>query len=286
MVKSLEELDKIVLIALERAYRVHQELGASGEIEVQKNQFGNTALKVDIDCEKAVIDTFRENNVPIRIISEEHGTTDITDNPKYLAVLDGLDGTREYKRNRGKGRYVTMIGIFSNIDPTYDDYFCSGVFEHVTKRMYFASKGKGSFITIAGNQEPIHCSGQKSLNQESTRIYVDEVFDRSRENSPIGPIFLSKLKGHLLLHESSSGIHYVDLVSGKADLVLECTRKGNLEIATAYGLITESGGLMVTLEGTSLGKKKYLEFGQDRYIPIISASTRELAGELIAHIGK
>ncbi len=277
MTFDIESLEKIAITALKEAYKLHQKLGAAGEELVQKNQFGETALRMDIEAEKAVINVFRKENVPIRIISEEHGVTEIGSNPIYLGILDGLDGSSVYKRQRDEGRYGTMLGIFSNPNPRYDNYLFSGVMEHPTRRLFYAIKGKGSFVIIDGKSEGIHCSNTKNLNKK-TRIYIDEYFDFNKKT------FSEKLKGFNTTYYGASCVYYVDLASGNADLVLECTRKNNLEIAIAYGLVTESGGVMVTSEGLSFGPKKYLKFGQDRYIPVISASTKELAEELIEHI--
>ncbi len=274
---DIKQLEKIALNALKKAYQIHQELGASGEELVQKNQFGETALKVDIEAEKAVIDVLRKAKVPIRIISEEHGTTQIGDNPIYLGILDGLDGSGVYKKERGKGRYGTILGIFSNINPKYEDYLFSGVMEHSTKRLFYAIKGKGSFVIVDGKPGHIHCSESKILDK-NTRIYVDEYSEINRR------VFSSKLQGFRVTYSGSSAVYYVDLANGNADLVLECTRKRNLEIAGVYGLEIESGGCIVGLDGASLGSQKYLEFGQDKQIPVISASTEELAKQLIKHI--
>jgi hypothetical protein len=41
---------------------------------------------------------------------------------------------------------------------------------------------------------------------------------------------------------------------------------------------------MVTSEGTTLANERYLEYGQDKTIPVISASTSQLAKELIEQI--
>ena len=132
------DADKLVELgikALENAYKILEELGDKGLESIQKNPHGDTSLVGDIEAEKVVIDTFREANIPLRIISEEHGKVDLSDNPQFLAVLDGLDGTSVYKTARGKGRYGTMFGIFSNLDPTYEDYIFSGVMEHSSKRL-------------------------------------------------------------------------------------------------------------------------------------------------------
>ena len=86
----------------------------------------------------------------------------------------------------------------------------------------------------------------------------------------------------------SSTDSYLRLLLGEADLVLECTRKGNLEIATAYGLITEAGGVMVTADGEDLGKQRYFEYGQreEEFLPVITAATKELALGLIEYLKK
>jgi fructose-1,6-bisphosphatase/inositol monophosphatase family enzyme len=274
---TITQLEQIAINALRNAYQVHEQLGNEGEELVQKNRFGDTALKMDIEAEKAIIDTLREGQVPIRIISEEHGTVEITDNPLYLGLLDGLDGSNVYKSARGRGRYGTMFGIFSNLDPTYDDYLFSGIMEHSTQRLLFATKGNGSHLLNDNKRLPIQSTDTAQLNQQ-TRIYVDESFEINKET------FSAKLREFKTIYLASSAVYYADVASGNADLVLECTRKGNLEIAIAYGLETEAGAVMITLDGVSLKGQKYLEFGQDRYIPVITASTKELAQRLIEYI--
>ncbi|MBU0471938.1 MAG: hypothetical protein KKF89_04810 [Nanoarchaeota archaeon] len=280
---DINELKEISISALKNAYKIHESLGLSGEELIKKNQFGDTTLRVDIEAEKAVINTLQERNIPIRIISEEHGTIDITDNPIFLGVLDGLDGSNIYKKERGKGRYGTMFAIFSGLDPKYNDYIFSGIMEHSTRRLFHAFKNKGSFVIENDNIIPIKCSSCKTLDKE-TRVYIDEKDNDQKWHPFMKEIFTNKLKGYDLKWLGSSAVYYADLASGNADLALECTRKGNLEIAVAYGLVTESGGVIISLEGTSLESKKYLEFGQDKYIPVISAATKELALKLIEYI--
>lgn len=279
-----DQLSKLGIEALKKALRTVDNLGEKGLAMVQKNPCGDMSLMGDIEAENAVIETFRKARIPIKIISEEHGELDIAENPVLLAVLDGLDGTKEYKKSRKKGRYGTMLGIFSNLNPKYDNYVFSGVMEHSTRKLFHAAKGKGSFILINGKEKPISCSSAKHLIKGKTIIYADEEFDKNRNITLIQDTFLSKLKGYKYLSATSSAVHYVDLASGKADLVLECTRKRNLEIATAYGLVTESGGIMTTLDGISLQNRRYLQFGQKEFLPVISASSKELVKALIINL--
>jgi len=114
---------------------------------------------------------------------------------------------------------------------------------------------------------------------------MDIEAEKERHFSFIMQTFVNKLPSDVnfkCLH--SSAAHYVDFVSGGVDLVLECTRKGNLEMAVAYGLVVESGGVMLSFDGKSLGPRRYLKFGQEKYTPIITASTKQLAKELIKYL--
>lgn len=279
MVLTIKQLEQIGINALNKAHQVNEKLGAKGLEVVRKNRFGETALKADIEMEKAVISALRKANLPIKIISEEHGTINITDNPVYLGMLDGLDGSEAYGKRGGKERCGTMFGVFSNLNPTYEDYIFSGIMEHPTKRLFFASKNRGSFVIHNEKTTTIHCSKTSKLDKR-TRIYVDEYFDINKKT------FSAKLQHFDIRLSGSSAVYAVDLASGNADLVLWCTYKNNLELASSYGLVNEAGGVVVTSDGISLKHKKYLQFGQDKHIAIITASTRQLAEELIEHIGR
>ncbi len=255
--------------ALLNAHKRIIELGKKGQKEAEKNQYGETALIGDVEAEEVVIQTLRDFDIPIRVVSEEHGTFDIG-NPEYLCVLDGLDGSSAYKDNI-HSKYGTMFSVFSNLDPKYSDYIFCGIMQHATGELFYTIRDG---VKVWGNKISLKCSNNISLNN-NTKIHIDENWIINRK------IFSQKLKGCNTHPLKSAAAAHVELFTGQADLVLECTRKGNLEIAVSYGLITQAGGVMVDLQGNLLGEKKYLEFGQKEHIPIVSASTLELAKELM-----
>ncbi len=55
--------------------------------------------KIDVEVENYVISRLRELNVQSILICEEHGIVKIGDNPKYVFVLDPLDGSANYVSN-------------------------------------------------------------------------------------------------------------------------------------------------------------------------------------------
>ena len=163
--------------ALYQAKHIHDRLGKLGETIINKNQYEEQAMLADIEAEKAVIDTLEKYQLPATIVSEEHGVIQIGDtSPAYIALLDGLDGSHEYKKNRGIGRYGTMLGIFSGPNPRFSDYIFCGVMEHSANTIYFGMKNQGSY-RLHTQLTKIHCSKQTILSSTNTRFYIDEEYD-------------------------------------------------------------------------------------------------------------
>lgn len=277
--KEIKAMRQIIIESLQKSFAVHEALGAQGEELVRKNQFGETALRIDVECEEVIIAYLRELDLPIRVVSEEHGIVKLCDDPRFLGILDGLDGSGVYKEQRGIGRYGTMFAIFEGVNPCYKNYLAGGIMEHSTGKMSIFSKDGGASVIDVRSDEttPLKSSRKKTLDNQ-TIIYVDEYFEVNKKT------FSEKLKEFHTGYLRSSAAYYADIASGAADLTLECTRKGNLEIAVAYGLIKESGGIMTDLAGKDIGNQKYFLFGQKENLPIITACTQELAIDLLKYI--
>ena len=120
----------------------------------------------------------------------------------------------------------------------------------------------------------------RSIRQldQTIRLYIDEFFEYNRT---VFSKYLTKFKPG---YEKASSLYYAALAEGTVDAVLECTRKGNLEIAVEYRLTTEAGGVVVDLDGKDIGDKKYFDFMQTKPAGIISAATNELAQDILKAI--
>jgi len=281
----IDDIERLGIVALQNAFRVHNELGTNGLADVPVLPHKST-IRGDLQAENAVIDTLVNGPYLFLIHSEENGIVKIKNGDRpldYLAVLDGIDGSKSYKENFGKGRYATMFGIFSNTDPRYGDYLFSGIMEHATGRLFYAVKGKGSFVLKDGVKTRIHCSTKEKLDPRTSVLNADTNFDRVFHVHVVGQV-TDKLPGFDVRLGDSSAAHYADLARGAVEAVIESTRKDNLEIGDAYGLITEAGGTMITLDGTNLGDQKYLSFGQDDHVVVISVANASIAKDLLVRI--
>ena len=279
-------MQEIVIEALKEVYLSHQALGEKGKEVLQvkapthKSEFVQV-LRADLEAEETVLNYLTKHGVPIRVVSEEHGVIDIVSRPRLLGTLDGIDGTKAYLW--GGRRYGTMFNIFGNIHPNYRDYLAAGIIDYPSGRLAVASKGNGTFVLDGERVDKVQTSRAAVLDQDQTRIYIDGSFEVNKETFEARLRGFKKLFSHNPDNPASSAVCYFDLVTGDADFVLECTRKGNLELAVAYGLVMESGGVMVDLRGKDMGQQRYLEFGQGKgeYIPIISACNPILAAKLL-----
>lgn len=262
--------------ALQKAFERHSELGDRGLEEIRKNQFGDTALRMDIEAEEAVLESLSADRIAVRVISEEHGTVDIG-TPEFLAVLDGIDGTALYRKEPNQGKYGTMLGLYQGTDPQYADYLVGGIMQHATRKLLIGARGRGAFAISKNQEAQIHTSRHSRFDTDS-KVYIDEYFEMNRKS------FSEPLREFNTEYKEASSLYYADVAEGSAVFALECTRKGNLEIAAAYGLIREAGGVTVDGEGGDIEGRKYLEFGQTTNLPIITAATMELARELITFL--
>jgi len=276
-------IESIGITALKKAQKVIEALGEDGRRKVRSNIHGEISLLADIEAEKAVISTLKEQSLSIKIISEEHNIVEFGANPKFLGILDGIDGTKEYEREGENKRYGTMFAIFAGTNPNYSDYIFSGIMEHPTKRLFFASKHNGAFVIKDNSKSKIRASNKKELDNK-TKIYYHKGIEKTFSLNNNYKSLLSKLKRFNLMDMYAAETKYVDIASGKADLALEFTRKRNLEIAVGYGLIKEAGGVLYDVKGKDIGQYEYLEFYQDKHVLLIVASTKELAKDIIKNL--
>ncbi len=277
-----EEIEQIGLSALRKAYNVIFSLGESGKNKVRNNIHGEISLLADIEAEKAVLDTLKEYNLPIRIISEEHDIINLSNNPKFLGILDGLDGTKEYETKGPNGRYGTMFGIFNGINPNYSDYIFSGIIEHPTRKLFYAVKNKGAFIIENNSKNKIKTSNKKELSKETIIYYHKDAEKKFNVDNSYRKL-LSEFKKFNFTDMYAAQTKYIDIASGKADLALEFTRKRNLEIAVGFGLIKEAGGSTLDINGRDLGQNRYFKFGYNKedHKTLLVAATKELALSII-----
>ena len=211
----------------------------------QTNQFGDKTLVADWELEEAVINFWQSAGCKIDWIAEEHPVLFNKEVVDYIGYLDGLDGSFVYKANEG-GRCGTMMSIYRADNQTFAGYVGSLIVDYGSHKIgggcsYIAAKGMGAWAdpVTKGDYIQINVVPDVSARQmKSLLAYADLYFKSVRQA-------INKIAKVKFRYLKASMPYYVDLAQGYAWLVVECTRKHSLEIASAYPLVHEAGGVMV-----------------------------------------
>lgn len=264
-------------------------LGTSITDDVTTNQFGDTAIRIDIDAETAVIDYLAAKNINFVLRSEEHGNLPAARpaEPAVLATLDGLDGSSAFKKDPKRSWAGCMFALFDGGNPRYADYQAAGIVHHNAHMIVIAAKGQGvQVIDIPSRAE--HSLPSPDKPSPTLPVCVD--LPNFTADDPIAAYGaleqtldgICRSLGYTTTCSGSTAEDFTRHLLGQSQAVVEGTRKGNLEFATAYALIHEAGGVFLDIEtGQDIGEKRFLQYGQSTHRPI-AASRDSSAAKRIA----
>lgn len=287
----LKNAEIAVRRGLVQSFRLHEELGEEGTRAKQQNEFGEMAMQMDVYSEKVMLESLEQLPYKLLVRTEEHGEVEINshlDTPRLLAVMDGLDGSSVYEKHRGEAEYGPMFVVFSNDNPTYDDYLVSGLMLLSSGEMLIAKKGEG----LVGENVKTGETYQPRANQMAELDEDAIVFADASNVSPDHSLYgfftlngaiankLSQTLGVKPFRTGSTAANLAAVAKGEATLDIGATRKGNLEFASGYAIVTAAGGMMQTEEGGDLGQERFLEFGQTEHIMVIAAANSLVADEV------
>lgn len=277
--EAQERIISALVTGLGDTYKLHESLGESGVEDFQQNPYGERALAMDVQAEKSVISALEELNISFEFFSEEHGRFTLGKKPKFVVSLDGLDGSAEYKDKRGVTMYGTMASVLRGANPTYDDYLACGIMIHSPlPELFLAVKDQGCFSV------DLETGKRRLLRRRDEDDFSDDILIDLDTNWPpykqvldnCQPIFPNMQCTYF-----SQAARTALFARGEIDIQLDWTRKGNLEQPTTYGIVRELGGVMVTTDGISLGRRRFKTFGQDTHTPLIVAPSQGLAEQVI-----
>ncbi len=122
----------------------------------------NLVTKADILSEKIIIKTIRKKFPKHNFLTEESGV--IKNNSEYTWIIDPIDGTTNFASKIPE--FAVSIALAKN-----DEVLMGVVFNPCTKEMYFAEKGKGSYLNnrklkVSKKNDLEHCILGFNLPQE------------------------------------------------------------------------------------------------------------------------
>jgi myo-inositol-1(or 4)-monophosphatase len=203
---------------------------------------GDVIKKIDLAAENALIQTLQDYGVSCTLVSEEAGTRKIGSDPSsYYLTADPLDGTT----NALRGAPFMAISLAVSKTPYLKDVETALVCDPIHDITYTAERGKGA----SRNRIKIQPSLTTSL--EEAVIGVDFNTLKIHELMPRLIPLLEKTKH--LRHFGADALELCYVADGKTDAFIDIRGKLRVtDIAAAYLILREAGGIMVTPEGNEL----------------------------------
>lgn len=188
---------------------------------------------VDIEVEKAVIKLLKKNFPSHNILSEEKGGRV---GEEYTWVIDPLDGTTNYIKNFPI--FSVSIGLIYKNEP-----ILGVVFNPISKKLYWAEKGRGSYL----NGKRIKVSQQEILSKS------DLLLARGRAEEDF--INFHKILGKLgksyrtFRTWGATSLELCQVAWGKMDGVVAVGGRYLWDYAAGILIIKEAGGKVTNFEG-------------------------------------
>ncbi|MBS3080487.1 hypothetical protein J4221_03375 [Candidatus Pacearchaeota archaeon] len=290
------DISGIAVNALREAYFTQRKLFEDGTIAeyVSKGKGEDKATRGDWESEEVVINYLTEEKFPGRVNTEEHGQQDIIENPEYLVLDDGIDGSSQMVKNPNT-RCGTILTIANKLAPRYKNFIFAGITEYISERIVYCVKNKGVFtIEHPGYNEQIieiPPFAKKDFS-EKTKVMVDCYSSDYEKGVTKGmEDFLNFMNEHVVKHLEgkvhllggvSSAAMCLDLVFGNADAIFNMVAKGVFEPPAMYLFTRELGGDCRDLQGNELGNKKWKP--HSRLEGALFTCSKEIGDELINFI--
>lgn len=203
---------------------------------------GDIAHKIDVVAEKAVIETLHRHGVSCNLVSEESGFKKIGGKSKFYLIADSLDGTINALHN---------IPFFAVSLAVADGPKLSGVKVGLVMDLYrgvifSAERGRGAFY-----------EWEKRLTPSSVTDVKDAVIflqlNALKDKKLLSRLYPVIMRAKRLRHLGSSSLEICYVAEGSVDAFVEIQKKLRVpDVAAAYLILKEAGGLVITQEGVEL----------------------------------
>ena len=143
MIKASEKASKILI----------RDFGEIEKLQVSKKSQTDFVTNSDLKAEKIIIEELKKAKPYYSIISEENGI-EINKDKNNTWIIDPIDGTINFLH--GVPHFAISIALKSK-----DELLSGLIFDPIKDEMFFAEKGKGSFL----NNQRLRVSKKNSLEE-------------------------------------------------------------------------------------------------------------------------
>ncbi|MEM2987908.1 MAG: inositol monophosphatase family protein [Candidatus Bathyarchaeia archaeon] len=206
---------------------------------------GDPIKQIDMEAEKAIVETLVGQGISFTLISEESGIREYGEKTsENYVTADPIDGTTNL--TRGIPFYATSIAVSTK--PELDAVHTALVADLFHDITYTAEKHKGAYR----NNQKIAPSKQTSL--EEAVVGIDLNTYKAREIAPRLTGLIEKTKH--VRHLGANALELCYVADGRTDAFIDIRGKlRTTDTAAAFLIINEAGALITTLDGKRLNAK-------------------------------
>ena len=220
---------------------------------------GDISRKIDLDAEKAVIDTIQRYHFKPTIIGEECGRIQGKDGG--FLIMDAIDGTM----NASRGLPFYCCSLAYSIDYRLSSVVDAAVIDLTTGDIYHASKEKGAYW----NKDRIYARRSRSSSNRSEQDFQQDMLI-GMNISGISADTINRLsrlisKAIHIRHFGANALELCYFARGLMDAYIDFRGKIRpTDMAAAYLILKEAGGKIYSDNGfeleSELGVNKTLSF--------------------------
>ncbi|MCX8065741.1 MAG: hypothetical protein N3G21_11320 [Candidatus Hydrogenedentes bacterium] len=259
---------------------------------------GDPTFAIDQAAEKALLSFLRASKLPIAYYSEDSGYSTYAREPKYLLIVDPIDGTRAAK-NGFEWCTVSIASTRVIERPTFRDLDNACVVELLSDRIFYAERGEKTIIIEDGVKKRPKPSNNTDLETLSWSLTVPGRPSTLIFNAASKLIDLSSLRGAFYVCNSTS-YSLTRLVTGQLDACVDIaikflkdspevakdkflrSGKGSIigpapyDLCPALLIAQEAGCVFTNLDGDSFDNTLLLDTHPENFQTLVAASNSEL----------
>ncbi|WP_133129725.1 3'(2'),5'-bisphosphate nucleotidase CysQ family protein [Legionella yabuuchiae] len=204
-----------------------------------KGNGNNPVTEADKATSEYIIKKLKKSFPDDLIISEEAPVPQSLDEHPRIWFVDPIDGTKEFIK--GLNEWSVMIGLAE-----HGTSVLGVVYQPVTKELYYATKGGGSFYSsehhVSKNQVRVVSNTQETILIQSRSHWSPEAESVAKQFGITNSI-----------QHGSIGLKFGLIARGKADLYMNFSRHCHLwDVCGPEIILEEAGGVVSAVNGTPL----------------------------------
>lgn len=236
MIDSLSPILTIMVKAARRAgRRMLRDFGEIASLQVSQKGPGDFVSNADMLAERTLIEQLSMDRPDYGFITEESGKIPAQNNSPFTWIIDPIDGTTNF---------LHAVPIFSiSIALMEKEDVVAGItYNPVTNELYYAEKGRGSYLMTPTGNVRLRVSGRNKLEHA---LIGSNGFNSLDNRSVISKI-ISNVSS--VRYNGSTTLSLAAVSAGQFDAYV-ATRFKLWDLAAGYLIVKEAGGHISNFDG-------------------------------------